>query len=255
MKEEDVVAIFQREFNKNYFAGNTRVPPHTHNGIDNLKISAANITGFLNGSGFSTFQVFSSSGTFITNGTSLAYVQIVGGGGSSAACSGSGGTPSGGSGAGYSAGFVDLSSTTSVSVTIGAGGIAPPSGTNNGNPGGNTTFGSFMTATGGLGGLLSGAVVPGQGATGGDLNINGGDSGHGYSIFVSSITNTGISGCGGSSFFGSGPGPVFSTPTSSNPGTDATIPGTGASGPSASSGSVSSQPGAKGADGIAIIMF
>ena len=36
--------IFDTE-NKNYYSGNPKVPPHTHNGVDNLKISASNITG------------------------------------------------------------------------------------------------------------------------------------------------------------------------------------------------------------------
>lgn len=255
MTEQDVTAIFHREFNKNYFAGNTRVPPHTHNGIDNLKLSASSLVGLSVG-GFTTMQAFTTSGTLpVPDGVDFMYVQLVGGGGSSGASSGGGGNASGGSAAGYAAGLVDVSGQTSISVTVGAGGTAPTSGTVNGNPGGNSSFGSFMTSTGGLGGQFSGAPVAGQNATGGDVNIVGGDSGPGYGFSVSTTTSAGMGGFGGASFFGPGGTGIISQPSTSAVGNPGLVPGSGGGGSSAGSGTPISRAGSVGANGIVIVMY
>lgn len=47
MKEEEIRKIVQDEIQKNYRLGNTQVPPHQHNGVDNLIISSSNIGGFV----------------------------------------------------------------------------------------------------------------------------------------------------------------------------------------------------------------
>lgn len=211
--------------------------------------------GSLSG-GFSSSQVFTSTGTFtVPSGKTKFLVRQVGGGGSSGSIGGAGATASGGGAGAYAEKLIDLTGVTSVSVTIGAGGVAPSSGTNDGNDGGSTAFGSYMTTTGGKAGLHTGGASLGGTATGGDINITGQGGAQGYSIFASASTTTGISGYGGASFFGSGGPSVISAPTSSNPGIAAVAPGSGASGASASSGSVSSQAGAKGADGLVVIYW
>ncbi len=43
MNEQDVIKIVKRELEQNYKSGAPKVPPHTHNGVDNLKINQTNI--------------------------------------------------------------------------------------------------------------------------------------------------------------------------------------------------------------------
>lgn len=43
--EKQIREIFQNMFEENYASGVPRIPPHQHNGIDNLKIKASNIVG------------------------------------------------------------------------------------------------------------------------------------------------------------------------------------------------------------------
>ena len=141
---------------------------------------------------------FSTPGTFTytpTSGMTQCYVECVGGGGASGSLNSTGwnsgnvGTTTfgfGGGGGAYSAKlFTATTIGSSQSLTIGAGGVSPTgvisNGWNSGGDGGDTLFGSFITAGGGSGssGLTtsSPSVVglygaPGV-ATGGDINING----------------------------------------------------------------------------------
>ncbi len=39
--ESKIREIIREEFIKNYFNGAPKIPPHTHNGIDNLPINAS----------------------------------------------------------------------------------------------------------------------------------------------------------------------------------------------------------------------
>jgi hypothetical protein len=101
-----------------------------------------------------TQQIFTSSGTWTRpSGCKKIFVQLVGGGGN--------GNSDFGSSGGYSQELIDVTSTSSVSVTVGAGG------TGNGGNGGTTSFGSFLSATGGTSQLLAGI------GSGGDLNMRG----------------------------------------------------------------------------------
>lgn len=102
-------------------------------------------------------QVFTASGTYTpTEGTKKIIVEAVGGGGSGAsgAMNGSGFVSGGGGGASgcYAKALVDASGISSVSVTIGAGGASVQNA--NGNLGGNTSFGSYLTVYGGNQGLI-----------------------------------------------------------------------------------------------------
>ena len=36
----------QKAFDKNYFSAIPKIPPHQHNGVDNLQIDPVNLTGF-----------------------------------------------------------------------------------------------------------------------------------------------------------------------------------------------------------------
>lgn len=139
-------------------------------------------------------RIFTTSQTYTpTTGLKYAVVEIVGGGGGATYTSaGSGAFSSAGSGAGGGYGRRTLTSTqigASQVITIGSGGAAGTSGTPNGNAGGNSSFGAFITSNGGSGGIsISGASIfnPNFGgtATGGDVNIPGG---------------SGVTGAGGSS--------------------------------------------------------
>jgi hypothetical protein len=101
-----------------------------------------------------TQQIFTSSGTWSRpSGCKKIFVQLVGGGGN--------GNSDFGSSGGYSQEFIDVTSTSSVSVTIGAGA------TGNGGNGGTTSFGAFLSATGGTSQLVAGI------GSGGDLNMRG----------------------------------------------------------------------------------
>lgn len=46
MNEEQIRRIVKEEMAKNYSSGSPEVPPHQHNGIDNLQVSAVDIKGF-----------------------------------------------------------------------------------------------------------------------------------------------------------------------------------------------------------------
>lgn len=116
--------------------------------------------------GGSNYQTFTSSGTWNKPGTgNVAIIQCWGGGGG-----GSKGTnPGGGGGGAYVERMIPMASLPgSVTVTIGAGGTGA-SVAGNGTAGGNTTFGSFVTAYGGGGG--DDAVYGGGG--GGALSAGG----------------------------------------------------------------------------------
>jgi len=108
---------------------------------------------------------FTGSGTFTKNSNDLFYlIKVWGGGGSGAKTSSfQFGPGSGGGGGGYAELFVLAPEITGpVTVTIGAGGqqadapappFFPPAGTRYGNPGGSSSFGTYLTASGGSGAL------------------------------------------------------------------------------------------------------
>ncbi len=43
LTKQEVLDLIKQQFQQNYAAGNPRIPPHQHNGVDNLQINAANI--------------------------------------------------------------------------------------------------------------------------------------------------------------------------------------------------------------------
>ena len=131
---------------------------------------------------------FDSNGTFTKPGVgTICKIENWGGGGSgsrgrSAAVTAAGG---GGGGGAYTERWVALSSLGATeTVTIGAGGTSQTTDSAAGNTGGNTTFGSLLTAYGGAGGSACASAVPGGGGGGGGNSGAGstgvtGDGGHG----------------------------------------------------------------------------
>jgi hypothetical protein len=129
-------------------------------------------------------QVFTASGTWTkpTTGQTMALVEMWGGGGSGGSEGGGDGDACGGGGGSYSRKLIALASiSASVAITVGAGGAASvPDG--NGNAGGTTAFGSYLSAFGGgrggtEGGSGGGGGGPGsvgsEGTGGGPLGTNG----------------------------------------------------------------------------------
>ena len=146
------------------------------NTINNLQISRVNI-------------VLITANTTYTPPSNLLWAQVecVGGGGGAAGSAATSGTQVGvaaaGAGGAYARkAYARSSLLPNVSVTIGAGGAGGAAGTNNGSPGGSTTF-LGITCNGGAGGtavavgtgVLSQGVFGGT-ASGGDVNIAGGNT-------------------------------------------------------------------------------
>lgn len=114
----------------------------------------AALAGIGGGGGIKGFQVFTSSGTYTkTSGANKVLIIATGGGGGSngggawndnAAASGSGGSTAWR--------LLDVSSISTVTVTVGAGGSYPGWNWEAGGSGGQTSFGTHLTARGGAGG-------------------------------------------------------------------------------------------------------
>ena len=197
--------------------------------------------------GFSSMQVFTSSGNFVVpNGVSAVRVKVVGAGGSGGYHST---MPSGGGGAGaQSIGVVSgLIPGQVIPVTVGAGGTAPGSYAN-GNNGGASSFGSYITAGGGAGGnggtAANFANAGGSGgvAYGGQLNTGG-------SVGTDSI----VVACRGGDGGGPGNGRGASGPLS---GIAAASYGGGGGGGGCSSGTTpTGSPGGAGAGGVVVVEY
>lgn len=230
------------------------------------------------------------SQTFIANGawtkpvgiapTSLVFVELWGGGGSGG--SHNGGAPIGGAGGGaYVSGFflASLLGATET-VTIGAGGIAV-TGVTSGNVGGNSTFGSWLTAFagsggynalgafgGGGGGSLSagdtagngggpqgGAVGSGAGVVGGD-STDGGGGGGDAAVGGKSSRGGGGGGAsgntttdGGASVFGGAGGGCGGSSGTAGAGGTSTVGGRGGNGSVVGAGQAGTAPGGGGGGG------
>lgn len=133
--------------------------------------------------------------------SSTVLVECWGGGGAgSGADSGTNSRTGGGGGGAYlSRLFLASNLTSTVAVTIGAGGTGVSD--SSGNAGGNTTFGSYLIAYGGGGGGLGTAGGGGGGGgalgAGGNSTSNTGASGGGPLGSAASSANSGLGGAGG----------------------------------------------------------
>lgn len=192
--------------------------------------------------------VFTASGTWTKGaGTTKILAQGVGGGGGGG---GGGYFSSGGGAGGYASKFVNVTSISTVSVTIGSGGAGGSSA--NGTSGGTTSFGSHFTCNGGNGGQYS-SVYPtikgglGGSASGGDVNISGGCGGSGVKGVSPNITYS-TGGIGASSFYGGGGAAAQYDGVAEN----GYAAGSGGGGTGYNSGGV--YTGGTGANGIVIIL-
>ena len=179
-----------------------------------------------------TIQKFTSSGTWNRpTGCKTVKVTVVGGGGGAGGANSQGGsyTTQGGGGGGAAIEYIDVTGTSSVTVTRGAGGSGGV-GSNGaaagsaGSSGGTSSFGSFCSATGGAGGAGTGGgggtvIEPsasGGNGSGGNINIRGTIGGlgtSGFSIFGGNRSRPASRGNGtnGVANTGAGGGPALAT--------------------------------------------
>lgn len=166
------------------------------------KIEASNIAaGAVASSGLIGYTVYTSGDTWSksTNSPTKVIVEVVGGGGGSGSGAGNWGFGGGGGSGGYVRKFIDVTSITSATIVVGAGGIK-----NNGTAAGNSSWSDGTnTLTGGSGGNgVNGGTSPTQGAggtggtaTGGDMNILGENglvgNAHNPSYLSSTMLSTG----------------------------------------------------------------
>lgn len=211
-------------------------------------------------------QVITTTGTYTpTAGMKYCTVEIVGGGGGAGGVEAGSSNYSSSAGAGggavsrgfFSAGTIGVSQ----SVTIGAGGSGGAAGAaNNGSAGGQTSFGSLMTAPGGLGSpgghslaaiKVNGPANGGSAGTGGFFNISGQAGSPGF-LFPTSTASPASGGSGANSLYGSGGIMVIPGASSDQTGSNATGYGAGGGGGASSQGS-SGAAGGNGSPGICIV--
>ena len=201
MNREQVLQLIQQHFRTNYLSGAPDIPPHTHNGIDNLPIPYANLAGLpiLSIGGLNGYQIFTSSGTFVVpSGFTNFLVTAIGSGqGGGSITSPSTGAGSGGLSGVYCQSLV--SPTGSVTVTIGSAGVHDANG-------GDVSFGSLVVAPGGGSSTLAVGILIIVAQSGSNT------------FFSTSGTIFGISGSGGNTPLGIGGASVYGKASSSQAG-------------------------------------
>ena len=149
------------------------------------KVTGDMTSGIADESGLTSVQTFTSSGTWTRpTGITKVIVEVQGGGTSGRA---TGSVYVRGAGGGYAKKLIDVSSISSATITVGAGGAAVAANGGNGNAGGSSIWSdSTNTVTGGGGsahGTVGSTIAAGGVASGGDLNINGQSSGQWTNAF------------------------------------------------------------------------
>ena len=156
--------------------------------------ASATTSGF--DSGLASVQTFTSSGTWTRpTGITKVIVEVQGAGAGGNNGLASSAYSTGGSAGGYVKKLIDVSSISTATITIGAKGTG--SATRTGNDGGDSIWSdgtNTLTGGGGSAGTSGGGEASGLGgsATGGDLNLTGGNASNSASLFA------------GGSFWGSG---------------------------------------------------
>jgi len=121
------------------------------------------------GLGFSNMQVFSNEGTYnwnVPSGVNKIMVEVWGAGGG-------GGQNCGGGGGGYGKEIISVLSNETFTITVGAGGAPGGGGGTQGVVGGTTSFGSLLSASGGIGGYDA-LIFADGGTSTAAYNIKGG---------------------------------------------------------------------------------
>jgi hypothetical protein len=139
-------------------------------------------TGFA--SGLASVQTFTSSGTWTRPSDITKVIMEVQGAGGSGSNWSNNDYVQAGSGGGYAKKLLDVSSISTSTITVGAGGAAQASATTAGSNGGLSSWAdgtNTITGSGGTGGTASGGNtdIAGGAATGGDINIPGAIGGGG----------------------------------------------------------------------------
>ena len=125
------------------------------------------------------------------------HVRIFGGGGGGGKNgSGASTTCAGGGGGWMNNGWINVSQGSTIQVTIGAGGNGCLY-NDNGNSGGTTSFGTYLSAAGGTGGIINGSNIYGGngGAGGGASSSRNSHGGIGYQFGGGGIWTTGGTSC------------------------------------------------------------
>ncbi|MGO9533898.1 MAG: glycine-rich domain-containing protein [Syntrophobacteraceae bacterium] len=175
---------------------------------------------------------------------SILYVRVWGGGGGGV-LNAIGGYPFAGGGAGgeYTEGYISHTATSSVTITVGAGGAGNVSGVSSAQNGTGSSFGSLITVQGGVAGNTSGGGLGAASGTGGNLHIAGGSGSAG----VESSTMT-FGGKGGDSPMG-GPGGAGGSTTNGTI-NNGQVPGGGGA-----SCAISTGTAGNGANGMVIVVW
>lgn len=155
-------------------------------------VDGSQLTGIIIPGYASYTEVIDTSGTWVKpaglTGDEIVIVELWGGGGGggrgNSASVGSGG----GGGAYATRSFLASEIADSIPVGIGAGGAGATSNTTAGGDGGNSTFGTHLTAYGGAGGGPSGSGTAGIGGGGGGANSKGSGSSGGGPVFLADVT-------------------------------------------------------------------
>lgn len=209
---------------------------------------------------FNNQQVFTANGTFTpAANVTRVYVEVWGaGGGGGGAVSANGGTGAGGGAGGYSAGFVTVTPSVGVTVTVGTGGAAGTSAGGAGGTGGNSSFAGATTPTanGGAGGAgwtatnTSYSGGAGGTASGGTLNFTGQ---RGQASTLNSAVTVFGGGNGGSAPRGGMGGQTTTTSFTASTGDNGLSPGGGASGGVSTAGNA--RAGGVGGGGLVIVYY
>lgn len=191
-------------------------------------------------------QTFSSTGTFsVPLGVTQAEVEVWGGGSGSFASIA--GLPSGGgSGGGYARKLVTgLVPGQTVVVTVGSGGPAGTTGGVAAGPGGTSSFGQYVSATGGGLNYLATVSAPGNGATPPGVGVGGNVN------FTGSAGQAGVFNQGGLG----GAAPMGGAQNSGTFGNNGSFPGGGAAGAGTATTGPATFNGANGGGGLVVVRW
>lgn len=208
-----------------------------------------------------TLQVSVDGGPFVNasstysalnpNGRCRALLQGGGGPGGMAASTATGHVSAGSGGA--AGGWCEkmfLGGFDGLAITVGAGGVSPST------PGGSTSFGPSLSASGGgVGGVGSSGPASSNfvGGVAGGIGIGGDINGRGGAGTGAFYGSTILGGYGGASLFGMGAYIVGGAPSTGTVGNDAESPGSGGSGAANGSAVPANILGGRGAGGLLIL--